>query len=183
MNGSGSFRRSSSADDDFAPDDAAFRDPEQPAPKRPGPSLKARAVSLLSRREHSRQELFRKLAPHAESPEALEQVLDDLARENWQSDERFAHGLVNRQAGRQGASRILSTLRQHGLDADTLSELGDSLRNTELDRAREVWQKKFGKAPEDAREHARQIRFLASRGFSPELLRTILREAKESDSD
>ncbi|WP_353171141.1 recombination regulator RecX [Paracandidimonas soli] len=180
MRGTGSFRKPPSADDDFAPDDADFREPGSAAGKRQGPSLKARAVALLSRREHSRQELFRKLAPHAESQEALEQVLDELARENWQSDKRFAQSLVHRQAARQGASRILSTLRQHGLDAESLSELGDSLRETELDRAREVWQKKFGKAPGDAREHARQIRFLASRGFSPELLRTILREA---DSD
>src|SRR5690606_27629100 len=145
------------------------------------PSLKARAVALLSRREHSRQELFRKLSPHAENPEELEQLLDTLARENWQSDERFAQSLVNRTAARQGSSRILNTLRQHGLDAESLSGLEDNLRETELDRAKEVWQKKFGRIPLDAKEHARQLRFLASRGFSPELLRTILRDAKNSE--
>jgi|SRR5690606_1938296 len=177
MHGNSSFRKSTSASDDFAPDDADFRESDSNVSRRQGPSLKARAVALLSRREHSRLELSRKLAPHAESPEALEQVLNDLAQQNWQSDARFAQSLVNRQAARQGSSRILSTLRQHGVDAESLSQLEDNLRSTELERATEVWQKKFGEPPADAKAYARQIRFLASRGFSPELLKRILREA------
>lgn len=183
MRKTGYFRQSSSANDEFAPDDADYREPQGTESKRHGPSLKARAVALLSRREHSRLELFRKLAPHAASEEELEQMLDHLARENWQSDERFAQSLVHRQSAKHGTSRILNTLRQHGLDAENLSDLKDNLRETELDRAREVWLKKFGKAPADAKEHARQIRFLASRGFSPELLRTILRDFNDDSPE
>ncbi len=40
--------------------------------------LKARALRHLVRREHSRAELARKLTPHAESPQAVEAVLDLL---------------------------------------------------------------------------------------------------------
>jgi regulatory protein len=51
--------------------------------------------------------------------------------------------------------------------------LGDN-RDSELDRAREVWRKKFGTAPVDAAEKAKQIRFLQSRGFTPEVIRRAI---------
>ena len=73
---------------------------------RSGLSLRARAVGLLSRREHSRVELARKLSTHAQSPEELNALLDALAKEGWQSDERFVQGFVHRKAGKQGLVKI-----------------------------------------------------------------------------
>lgn len=148
---------------------------------RQGPSLKARAIALLSRREHSRQELARKLTPHAADADELDRTLDTLTRENWLSNERFVQSLVNRQAARQGSSRILHTLRQHGVDDAQVAQAAEQLRDTELDRARAVWQKKFGSAPADAKEYARQMRFMAYRGFSAELLRKLLTEPPSFD--
>src|SRR5690606_2798808 len=83
--------------------------------ERAGPSLKARAVAMLSRREHSRHELKHKLAVYAKESDDIDSLLDGLARENWQSDERFAQSLVNRRADRKGTQLILNELRQHGL--------------------------------------------------------------------
>ena len=147
---------------------------EETIPKKKGPSLKARAIAMLSRRENSRLELQRKLAPHASSAEELDQLLNDLERDNWLSNQRFAQNLVHRRAHAKGASLIVHELRQHGLADETISELQQQLRDTEVDRARMVWEKKFGHAPEDAKAHAKQFRFLASRGFSAECLRRIL---------
>jgi len=146
-----------------------------------GRSLKARAIGFLSRREYSRMELQRKLAPHAESEQELSALLDDLERGNWLSTERYAQSLVHRKAARQGAALILQELRQHGVNAQSIADIGKQLRDSEYDRALAVWQKKFGHAPLDAKDYARQLRFLASRGFSPELLRTILRTAGNDD--
>lgn len=148
---------------------------------RPGPSLKARAIAILSRRENSRVELERKLAPHADDAHQLQQLLDDLERENWLSNERYALSLVNRRASRQGSRRIVQELRQHGLGDDIIARIDEDLRGTELDRAREVWQKKFATAPADAKDYARQFRFLASRGFSPDCLRRILGDLPDAD--
>lgn len=144
--------------------------------KRQGPSLKARAVALLSRREHSRIELARKLGPHADpdNPAQLEHVLDELERENWLSNERFAHSLVHRRASQKGAALVLQELRHHGLSDQQLSDIRHQLQSTEVQRATEVWKKKFGQAPENAKEYARQFRFLASRGFSSQCLKQIL---------
>jgi regulatory protein len=55
------------------------------------------------------------------------------------------------------------------------------LRSSELDRARAVWQGRFGAVPADARERARQMRFLAGRGFSAEVIRSVV--AGPSDAD
>lgn len=144
-----------------------------PSP-RSGPSLKARAIGFLSRREYSRRELQRKLAPHAQDPDELEALLDGLERENWLSNERFAQSLVNRRAQRQGAQRIVQELRQHGLAENVIQDAEQRLHGTERQRATEIWEKKFGRPPQDAKDYARQFRFMASRGFSTELIRRLL---------
>ncbi len=142
--------------------------------KKKGPTLKARAIAILSRRENSRLELRRKLAAHANDPEELEQLLNDLERENWLSNERFAQNLAHRRAARQGANRIVQELRQHDLGDECIAGLAQQLRDTEVQRARAVWEKKFGHPPADAKDYAKQFRFLASRGFSADCLRRIL---------
>lgn len=166
--------------------DSSNNDFEQlvPKPKRQGPSLKARAVAILSRREHSRVELARKLAPHVnpEDPTQLQTVLDELERDNWLSNQRFAQSLVNRRAGGRGAALVLQELRQHGLADEQLADIRQQLQSTEIQRATEAWQKKFGQPPADAKEHARQLRFLASRGFSAQCLRQILQDYSQADT-
>lgn len=152
--------------------------PRKAAKSNSGPSLKARAIGYLSRREHSRAELARKLQPYTDpdNPHQLDQLLDELAQGNWQSDQRFAQSLLHRRAPKKGAALVLQELRQHGLPASQLEELRHDLEASELDRAREVWQRKFGQPPADKREYAKQYRFLASRGFSARCLNSILGE-------
>lgn len=146
---------------------------------RKGPSLKMRAVGYLSRREHAREELARKLAAYAENAEEVESVLDALEKEGWLSTERFAQSLVHRRASRQGAARIVQELCQHGVDDIQVAELRDQLRATEYDRALEVWKKRFSAKPEDRAAYAKQARFLASRGFAHDVIRRILGEGDE----
>ncbi|CAM5203132.1 Regulatory protein RecX OS=Castellaniella defragrans OX=75697 GN=recX PE=3 SV=1 [Castellaniella defragrans] len=145
-----------------------------PSDGRTGPSLKARAIAYLSRREHSRLELRRKLSAYSDDPAEIESVLDDLQREHWQSDTRYAQAYVHRKAPAQGTVRILQSLRQNGVADAELEILRHQLKGSEPERAREVWQRRFGELPADAREYARQYRFLASRGFSADCIRRLL---------
>ena len=138
--------------------------------------MKARAISLLSRREHSRVELRRKLAAHSDDEAALEALLDELERANLLSETRFAESLVHRRAPRHGWRRIMQELRQHDLPSETLAEAAETLQATEFERAKEVWQKRFGTAPADAKEYARQIRYMATRGFTADSVRRVLAE-------
>ncbi|MDH6150242.1 MULTISPECIES: recombination regulator RecX [Paraburkholderia] len=143
--------------------------------QRPAHSLKARALGYLSRREYSRAELARKLKPYVEETDSLDTVLDTLQAENWLSDSRFAESLIHRRASRLGASRILSELKQHALNAALVEEASAQLRETELARAQAVWRKKFGQLPQTPAERAKQARFLASRGFSGATIGKILK--------
>ncbi|KWR87363.1 recombination regulator RecX [Cupriavidus sp. IDO] len=146
---------------------------------RPPLSLKARAVGYLSRREHSRAELARKLAPHAESPEEVERLLDALERENWLSNERFADSLVHRRGSRYGTARVMQEAKTHQLGGEQLSDLQERLRATEPERAREVWHKRFGTPPATPEERAKQIRFMMARGFSRSVIGKVIKGAED----
>jgi regulatory protein len=136
--------------------------------------LRSRAIKLLARREHTRAELVRKLAPHG-TPEEIDTVLADLANSGLLSDARAASAYVRGHAARFGASRLRQTLRTKGVAAELIEEQVAELP-AEIDRAREIWTKKFGTPPADAREWARQARFLQSRGFAAEVIRRLLKE-------
>jgi regulatory protein len=147
--------------------------------QRPARSLKGRALGYLSRREYSRAELARKLKPYVEETDSLETVLDALEVENWLSDSRFAQSLVHRRSSKLGASRILGELKQHALDQTLVEDAKAQLRDTELARAQAVWSKKFGELPQTPAERAKQMRFLASRGFSGSTIGKILKGLDE----
>ncbi|MCB8745974.1 recombination regulator RecX [Rhodoferax sp. U2-2l] len=143
------------------------------------PSLKGRALRLLSGREHSRLELERKLAPFEEEPGSLAAALDDLQAKGFISEQRVLESVVNRRASKLGASRIKQELQAKGLDPQAVADTVQVLRATELERAREVWQKKFGQAPQDADQRAKQMRFLASRGFGGDTIRRVVAGADD----
>ena len=139
--------------------------------------LRQRAIKLLARREHSRAELARKLSPLG-TQEEIDAVLADLAQSGLLSDARAAAAYVRTHAVRFGGQRLRQTLRQKGIDREVIdAELGarDDAAD-ELTRARAVWTRKFAAAPADAKEWARQARFLQSRGFSSDVIRKLLKE-------
>lgn len=139
--------------------------------------LYQRAVKLLARREHTRAELARKLAPHGNEDD-IGTVLNELARSGLQSDARFAESYLRSQASRLGAARLRQTLRTKGVDGELIAACVEDLPD-EAERLRAVWQKKFGVAPADAREWARQARFLQGRGFGTETIRKLLKDLEK----
>lgn len=163
-------------------------DPDGLPPSAAGPSgrprrqksLLARALGHLARREHGRAELARKLAPHAESPEQLAALLDELEAKKLLSETRFVEVLARSRGERFGAARIRQELRSHQVADDLVRAAVDELRKTELARAREVWARRFGVAAADREERARQMRFLAGRGFSGDVIRKVVGGDDES---
>ncbi len=150
---------------------------------RPKPSLKARALRYLAAREHSRLELGRKLARHAEEGDDVAAVLDWLEAQKFLSEERFAESLVNRRSARFGNSRIVSELQSHGIDEVTVAGLKIELVADEDERAWEVWRRKFRQPAIDAPEAAKQMRFLQQRGFSHGAIQSVMRRAKKKLSE
>jgi len=140
--------------------------------------LRARALRLLSRREYGRHELGQRLASYAASPDEIGALLDDLEARHFLSDQRYASQRVTARASRFGNRRLAEELRCKGIDEDCVrAALVDS--PDEEARCRSVWQKKFEMLPASAEERAKQSRFLHNRGFSPDIIRRVLRGAAE----
>ncbi len=154
--------------------------------KKPEVSLRARALQYLARREYSRAELFSKLERYAQADEDSESVtdpihqtdvdtlLDDLTVRGWLSDERAATQLVHAKSGRFGLQRIVHELRQKGIAEYLIADATSKLKENELESARDVWRRKFGVRARDAKEKAKQMRFLQSRGFSIDVIINVL---------
>ncbi|HQY77815.1 MAG TPA: recombination regulator RecX [Rhodoferax sp.] len=142
-------------------------------------SLTGRALRLLSTREHSRAELERKLAGFEEEPGQLAKVLDTLQAKDFINEGRVVESVVHRRAAKLGASRIKQELQAKGLEPQAVAEAVQALRASEVERAREVWRKKFGAPPADAAERAKQMRFLASRGFGGDTIHKIVSGSDE----
>ena len=141
------------------------------APDTPA-ELKARALRFLARREHSRAELSRKLAPHAESAEALLFLLDELEKRKQLSDERYAEVRSHWMARKYGAARIRQDLQSKGVADDVVARVSSE---GELERARAILARKYRDAAATREEKARRMRFLQSRGFSYDTIRSALR--------
>jgi len=145
------------------------------------PSVKARAVSLLAQREYSRQELTDKLAEQDVSPEELALALAQLQAKGLVDDARVVETLVNRRAGKLGGMRLRQELQAKGVSPDLVAQAMTDLKGSELARARAVWQKKFGQLASSGAERHKQARFLASRGFSGEVVKQVVEGWVEED--
>ena len=148
---------------------------------KPRLSLKGRALRYLSMREHSRLELGRKLSRYAEEGDDVEALLDFLEKNNWLSQERFSESLVHRRSARFGNSRIMAELQSHGLSSDALKEVKAGLADTEIARARELWERRFGEVATDPAARNKQIRFLMQRGFSQRAVFSAVKGEPEDD--
>jgi len=134
--------------------------------------LRARALRLLARREHTCQELEGKLSPHAGSSEDLENLISGLKQKNQLSEERFAEERARRLSRKYGAARIRQDLKAKGVSEELISRFSSS--ENEMQKAKEILERKY-RAPAATREEkAKRMRFLQSRGFSSEIIFKLL---------
>lgn len=149
------------------------REPLDPADEK---DIEFRAINLLSRREHSRVELFRKMEQRGYDSQAIGRVLDRLAERDWQSDERFAGSFVrHRIMQRQGPIKISAELRMRGITHDDIERHLEAQDVDWFALATEALVRKFRQpAADDRKEYARRQRFLASRGFTMDHIRRAM---------
>jgi regulatory protein len=99
-----------------------------------------------------------------------------LQAKGFISEARVVESVLHTRASRLGAQRVRRELQQKGVSGEAIADAMDRLRETEEDRARKVWRKKFGAPATDAKERAKQIRFLMARGFAAEVVRRVTRD-------
>jgi regulatory protein len=158
-------------------------------------SLKGRALQLLAQRDQSRVELRAKLLRHVAAEarakardggaedadgdggearrEEVEALLDWLEAHRYLSAERFAESRIHAREARFGNRRIRAELARHGVAVP--AEAASALAESELQRATAVCERRFAGPPVDAAERAARARFLAGRGFSPEVIQRLIR--------
>ncbi|MEJ6021453.1 recombination regulator RecX [Ramlibacter sp. PS4R-6] len=141
---------------------------------KPQLSLKGRALRYLSQREHSRAELERKLAKHAEQPEEVARVLDELQARGFIDHQRVADSVVHRKAGKLGALRLKQELQSLGIEPALVAAALATVKATEWERARDVWRRRFDEPAKDAGDRARQARFLLARGFPGDIVSKVV---------
>ena len=149
---------------------------------RPQKSLRARALDILSRREISRQQLYRKLAPYAEDPSELEAVVAEFAERNWQSDERYTEAYIHSKSAKHGTQRLKHALAMQGIDESLIHEyLPDA--QTEQANANQVLRKKHASPPKDYAEKQKYLRFLVYRGFDFETANHAVKHAWDDEDE
>ena len=152
--------------------------------QRPAPSLKAVAIRLLARREYGRAELAARLRVRGAAPEDVDRTLDELTALGYLSDTRFAQALVASRAGRYSQRAIAHELKEKRIAGDAARAALDTLAGRdEVAEAAHLWTRRFGTAPRDEREKARQVRFLLSRGYSMSIALKVLRSAGAAADD
>ena len=140
---------------------------------RPEPTPIQRALGLLTRREHSRKELARKLAVRGVDGADAEAAIAKLSKEGWQDDARFAESLVRSRAGTgYGPIRIRAELGMHGLDREAIASALDSFDGDWSEQARDLVRRRFGESVSTDRTLQRKAaEFLVRRGFAAEHIR------------
>ncbi len=128
---------------------------------------------MLARREYSRAELARRLSPLAADDAELEALLAALTARGQLSDERYADARSHVLSRKFGTARIVNELKHKGIEGELLERVAAEAKHSELQRARDVWHRKFRSPPASREEKARQMRFLQSRGFSFEVIRLV----------
>ncbi len=139
------------------------------------------AVTLLSRRDFSRAGLRARLlragargaAVEADAGE-VERVLDAVQAQGLLCEDRFVQEFIRTREARFGPVRLRHELRRRGVDEERIEAALKEHLSDEYTAAHAVWQKRFKSAPPDAREWARQARFLGARGFSHDVIRKVL---------
>ncbi|HSA88913.1 MAG TPA: recombination regulator RecX [Burkholderiales bacterium] len=147
------------------------------SPPESAAELKTRALRLLARREHSRDELARKLSPHAESTEILEGLLRELESRKQLSNERFAEVRARQLARKYGAARIRQDLKSKGIQEDFIDRVSGE---GDIERAHGILKRKYREPATTREERARRARFLQSRGFSYDVIRKALGDVDSS---
>lgn len=147
--------------------------------------LRQTAVSLLARRDYSRLELQRKLAPKAENSHDVDSLLDELAERKWQSDDRFAQIFIRDRVSRgHGPLRVEQELRLRGIASVQISEHITEQQIDWYEQAVELAQRKFtAKSLHEPKQYAKAYRFLQQRGFSSEQINHALKSVRNAEQE
>lgn len=138
------------------------------------------AFNILARREHSEQELIKKLlVKFKDESENIMLVIKELQNDNIQDDDRFAASFLRSKiVRRHGKNRIINELKQKGVHADSIEYAFQSEPDIDWFKlAKDLKESKFGKdIATEYKQKAKQCRYLQYRGFSFDEINYAIRD-------
>lgn len=140
-------------------------------------SLRQRAFNFLARRDYASQELIDKLKKYASREEA-EAVVASFIASGIISDERYIASYLNVKQNKFGLVKLRIMLYNKTGNCELVDRIIAGSDLDQVSAAYKIWEKKFRPAL-DAKEQARQIRFLQYRGFSFDIIKKVFAHAKE----
>ena len=137
-------------------------------------SLEDVAIRLVARREHTRLELTKKLIVRGFERGDVDTLLNDFEEKGWLDERRYIDIFLRAKRCRYGSLKLIRELEVRGISRDLIEEVRPGIQSGELDAAQGVWQKRFGVQPKNSTELAKQIRFMQSRGFEQEVIKSVV---------
>ena len=144
--------------------------------------IRKKAMDYLSRREHSRYELYKKISTHNFNKDLINQELDLLIRDGLLSDERFVEAFIHsRKKNGKGPLKISAELQQRGADQSLINKYIEEIENSEwLDSAKQVVEKKLGNNQQlDYDNQLKMMKFLNNRGFTIDQVKLTIKKLKK----
>lgn len=146
--------------------------------------IRKKAMDYLSRREHSRYELYKKISTHNFNKDLINQELDLLIRDGLLSDERFVEAFIHsRKKNGKGPLKISAELQQRGADQSLINKYIEEIENSEwLDSAKQVVEKKLGNNQQlDYDNQLKMMKFLNNRGFTIDQVKLTIKKLKKDE--
>lgn len=143
------------------------------------------AGRMLALRDHSVQEVSRKLLEQAYSQEVVHSLIDRLCATKLLDDRRFAMGLARRLGKKYGPRRLAMQLHQKGIHQELIDEvLSEQDTGEQLDAALKAAQKALKRRGEDPRMDARRAyAALARRGYDAQVAKEAVKRAMAVQDD
>ena len=171
-------------DHDVIEEDTAFN-AEQDLVAKPksltGTRLRSYAFAVLTRKEYSKKDLIEKLCLYAQHREEVLTLVEELAQENYQSDQRVAEMTVRSQIRKgKGPNRIKLALQAKSIDKELAKN--DMQEVDWYEQAYQLKVKKYGvDVTTDPKLRAKQIRFLQYRGFEMDAIMKAIKKSENED--
>ncbi len=137
------------------------------------------AIQLLSRRDHGRIELFRKLMSKGFDDDEVDQAVQACEQYGYLDDVRYTQGMIRHHIAKgHGEQRIYQSLKQKQIDESIIAEQLAELDVDWVELATSTAERKLGISIEepvkDPKVYAKQVRFLQYRGFNFEQIQYAL---------
>lgn len=148
-------------------------------------SAMQRGLNLLTRREHSKKELERKLLAKGLDQDEVSHTLNRLSEAGWQDDVRFAESVLRARVSRgYGPLYIRAELSTHSISPDTIAAVLQECEVDWVEQIVDVCHRRFRASQFDDLAYRHNVTgYLIRHGFETDHIRAGIALVSQRDRD